>query len=441
MILLVIATLALATLTLLHVDGINGPWYWRWPWRINHGLWPYIALAGAAIPTFIAALRFGPNHGEKFGVALMMFTSLFAMLVVRMMDTPTSPFARIVAITEEPGSIGYFTHAQQFLASGHSLRWLLGNYVDWMPRLTLHARNKPPGSLLFFVPFLKLAATQESAALASGLAIALLAALGVGAAYFLIGLLTGDRAAAYHGAAYFSLCPSLLVFLPEFDQFYPLYTALLIGLWIGALHGDRWRCAVGFGLLWDLVCFQTFNLLTLGVFFAGYAAIEIVRDHLAWRRVLRQVAIAGATAVALYALLWLWSGYNPIAALRTGIADHQQDMPGVHRHWPETIPWDLYDFLLGAGWIAALLIVFYLFNQPPRRFFGPIVLLALAQPIAVALVGVLQGETARVWIFMLPLLMVPIGLQLAAYPRGARMIVLACLWLLMAILSQNMVFV
>jgi hypothetical protein len=53
----------------------------------------------------------------------------------------------------------------------------------------------------------------------------------------------------------------------------------------------------------------------------------------------------------------------------------------------------------------------------------------------------LQGETARVWIFMLPLLLVPAGLELSTWPRNARMIGFGCLISLATLLSQNMVFV
>jgi hypothetical protein len=68
------------------------------------------------------------------------------------------------------------------------------------------------------------------------------------------------------------------------------------------------------------------------------------------------------------------------------------------------------------------------------------VLLALGQIILVACTGLLRCETARVWAFMLPLLMIPIGLELARWSPAARMGVFACLWLLTTALAQNMKF-
>jgi hypothetical protein len=142
--------------------------------------------------------------------------------------------------------------------------------------------------------------------------------------------------------------------------------------------------------------------------------------------------------VAIYFALWLWSGYNPIRTLITGIHTHSvEETPILHRDWPRTIPFDLIDFALGTGWLCALLAIFYV----ARGTANPLILLCLFQPIAVALTGLLQGETARVWIFMYPLLLVPAGLELRHWHPPARMAAFICLWLITVVLSQNMVFV
>jgi len=115
-------------------------------------------------------------------------------------------------------------------------------------------------------------------------------------------------------------------------------------------------------------------------------------------------------------------------------------MPATHRVWPGTVPFDLTDFAMGTGWISVGLVAFYFLAAGDRRKWG-IVLLCLVQIVAVAVAGVLQGETARVWIFLYPLLMLPVGLELTKWSRGPVLAILACLWLLMAVLSQNMIFV
>ena len=69
-----------------------------------------------------------------------------------------------------------------------------------------------------------------------------------------------------------------------------------------------------------------------------------------------------------------------------------------------------------------------------------VVLLCLGQVLLVAVAGLIPTETARVWLFMLPLLMLPVGLELSRWGTGGRMLVYGCLWGLMVLTCQNLVF-
>jgi len=448
-------TAILGVLVILHVDGINGPDYWRWPWRVNRGLVPYFVLLAAAIPWAVGYFRFSLARASSAfpGLLLMMATVFGLELVDRGLDMSPFDLTRIGSIIEEPGSTGYFTHAEELVQSGQTIYDFLHNYPHLMPTFTLHARNKPPGSILFYVPFLRLANTWDGAALRAGLLIALLATLSVPATYLMVRELTGDRSAAFTSAACMALSPGLILFVPEFDQFYPAYSCALIILWARALGTGHIRYGMGFGLLFALICFQTFNLLVMGVFVAGYSVLFISgRLRLAnstdsrsraLHIVLRQTLAGGLTFAGFYLLLWLWCGFNPVQTLITGITNHSQDMPGTHRTWPRTILFDLTDFALGAGWITAVLAGYYcwLLRCPINQARRGIIFLCLLQPFSVGLVGLLQGETARVWLFMLPMLLLPAGLELSRWSRPSQITAFACMWFLMAVLSQNMVFV
>ncbi|HUB24449.1 MAG TPA: hypothetical protein VL992_03390 [Tepidisphaeraceae bacterium] len=438
---LVAMTAVLAVAIFRHVNGINGPQYWRWPWRAWRGWTPYLILILPAIPVAIAQIRFA-DRSVAIGIVLMMFTTLGIELGVRDLDTDQHDLTRLAAIIEEPGSIGYFTHAEQWVHSGPPLRDYLRQFPEEMLTFTKHARNKPPGSILFFAPFVKWAPTEDAAAMSAGLAIALLATLSVPATYFVARELTGDSVAAFQASACMCLCPGLCLFLPELDQFFPVYTALIVILWAKALKTGRKIFAIAFGLAFSFICFQTFNFLMMGIFVAGYAAV-IICQHRGSRAVstfLRQSAVIIGIVVAAYGLLWLWCGYNPIETLLTGIhTHHTEETPILHRDWPTTIPFDLTDFALGMGWVCVLLAVYYLVRSWRRP--DLLVLLCLLQPIAVAITGLLATETARVWIFMMPLVMVPAGLELRFWRTWERMIVMSCLWVITVVLSQNMVFV
>jgi len=436
LLILILATGVLAVLIGAHVDGINGPSYWRWPWRVRRGFSPYLLLLAISLPLLVAQVRFSSQRAF-LGILLMMGTSLGLEIANRALDLQGFDLTRIATIIEEPGSIGYFTHAQELVARGGGLRQFLHDYESLMPSFTLHARNKPPGSILFYVPFLLCAPSENSAALSAGLCIALLATLSVPSTWWLVKELTRNRDAAFQAAGLMALCPGLVLFLPEFDQFYPVYSCALIVLWARALKTGRIGFAIGFGLVFAFVCFQTFNFLVLGVFLAGYAVWFFSPAV-----VVRQAAAVFATIAIVYGILWLWCDYNPISTLLTGVHLHNQDMPATHRTWPLTVPFDLMDFALGMGWVCVVLAIYAL---PNRKAQGTsslgFLLLCFAQPVAVAISGVLAGETARVWIFMFPLLLIPAGLEISSWTRGPRLTALACLWLLTALLSQNMVFV
>ena len=66
--------------------------------------------------------------------------------------------------------------------------------------------------------------------------------------------------------------------------------------------------------------------------------------------------------------------------------------------------------------------------------------LAVAQVGLVAVAGLIPVETARVWAFLLPLFLLPVGLELSQWPRAARVSVYVALWALTVLVGQNLVF-
>jgi hypothetical protein len=165
------------------------------------------------------------------------------------------------------------------------------------------------------------------------------------------------------------------------------------------------------------------------------------RLALRFGRAARHGAIAGGVALVGLLLLLAIIGYDPIATFRSAwrlqhalLAQHADERP-----YPTTILFDLTDFIFGAGWIGPLLAALY-FAQPDVKRHRLLVVLALGQILLVAVLALLQSETARVWDLMLPLLMIPIGLELARWPRSARAAALATLSLVLAAICQNMLF-
>jgi hypothetical protein len=58
----------------------------------------------------------------------------------------------------------------------------------------------------------------------------------------------------------------------------------------------------------------------------------------------------------------------------------------------------------------------------------------------VGLLGLIRCETARVWTFMLPMLMLPVGLELARWEFRWRTTVFAALFILTVAMWHSMTF-
>jgi hypothetical protein len=67
-------------------------------------------------------------------------------------------------------------------------------------------------------------------------------------------------------------------------------------------------------------------------------------------------------------------------------------------------------------------------------------LLCIGTPLLAALTALIQTETARVWIFLLPLLLLPAAIELRRYPPRARAVVYTMLFGIVLLVGQNMKF-
>jgi hypothetical protein len=325
-----------------------------------------------------------------------------------------------------------------------------------MPHMVLHSQEKPPGPVMFYAAFIARYGTTNTASMMAGIAIAALTMLAAPATYLFLKSLTGERGSSLSGALYIALCPGIVLFLPMFDGFYAVLACALLGTWVLAVRRNSHASAIACGGVLALMSFFAYNPLVLGTWIIGYAGIHLTRRpggraRAAWRAELARVVIRALTVLStmavLYGGLYLISGFNPLATLRVAMENQRQLAVEWNRPYPQTLPFDLLDFALGAGWIALLPVAFALVHprrsstSDPRDLTRPLVLLALAQVLIVAITGLLQGETARVWAFMLPLLALPVGVEVSRWPARGRTVFYIAMLLILAVLCQNMTFI
>jgi hypothetical protein len=367
-----------------------------------------------------------------------MLGSLGARVASAVMLAERADLSVVSYRVEHPLITSYYTDA---LALSGFDGWL-AEYPRIMPMLHLHAQSKPPGPVVYYHAFIAAMSDSPRTSAFAGVTLGVLATLSVPACYALIRVLGGDADAAVLGAAFFSLCPGFVLFFPMFDPVYAGLVAAMLALWARALERDQWTLSAAGGAVLAVTTFVTFNVLVIGFFMAGVGIV------LTWPRVgrlARHAVIVLATCAAAYVVLWFCTGYDPIATFASAwrnqhalVAAHAADRP-----YPATIWNDLLDFALGAAWIGVVIAAFRIVRAARRRPWDRvtrIVMLGVAQVLVVAVAGLLQSETARVWNFMLPLLAVAVGLELATWSRRMRVGVIVCEIVVMVVVFQNMTF-
>jgi hypothetical protein len=449
------SVLAVAVFFVVAVHGhhfsVNSPYFHilYWQWIASKRVYP--VLIALAIPFFIGQILYLRRPARIWAALGAVTLSTFGLMIggaVLQNDPPS--FYRISTEVQSRWSTGYFDSAAMLVRKGMPVRQLLARYPGELRHFYLHPRDKPPGPILIEMAIIRVFGAGTTGAMVSGWLTGVAASLSVIATYLFISCFTGSRDAAFFGASYFALCPSLLLFFPDFDPCYPILTAAVTVLWALALKGNQARYAIAFGVAYAVAGLITYLPGVLPIFLVGFTFLQFRGEPgCSWTRILKHLTISLGMFAAFYLALWAATGFNPIATL---VECHKQlniiwhifinvlHYPG--HSLPATFFTDLYDFAMGSGWISFILVGFY-FRSAIKEGLTPqarIALVSVLQFFIIAVVGLLQTETSRIWIFMYPMLMLPIGLELAGWRARARIAVYAALFLLTAAMCQSMEF-
>jgi hypothetical protein len=426
---------------LLEVPYLNGPWYWRWPWRDLGVLHTALRLLPGLVPLAWALRRMsldGPRTSSRDVLALLTVACLLHQISGFFADP--AGYRLLRDIVASPGATSYYTDA---LPIRSTLNFLAGFHST---PLHLHSSTHPPGPILYYRLWIWILG-PEAGAYAGGSVLLVLAAAGVPAVHAFARLWTSDPLERLHAAALYSMLPGLLLISPEFDQIYPLFTMGIVGAWVLSMDGQQ-RAALALGAVLFVALLFAYNLLTIGAFLALHAGALLWRrpDRRATlKRILATSAVALGVCAGLFLLLHLATGYRPLASFVSAL-DTQARLAGSHgRPWLACVFFDPYDFALGAGIMAVPLAL--IFTGRTLRRAGPLTraeglsLLGFATIAVVDVSGLLRAETARVWLFLQPFLVIPAALVLARWKTSDRAAFFALQWLIVVVLKAKMAFV
>lgn len=434
----------LLVLVLAHVEGVNGPAYWRWPWHSPAWTWPQGAvLYGPAVLTFFAAQLLA----QRTWIRLTLLALCAALLIYAAQDIVTADAAidRAASVLESPTAHGYYTDYLR-VAKGN---WL-ERFHEMTPTFNLHSRTKGPGALLFYSLLSAVVDPGRALTRVAAAILGLLSLLGIPLVFALARTLGATGRAAFASASLFAIAPALGAFWPSFDAVYPVVTCLLAIAWHQALVTNRARYSVAFGGLLAVTLLFTYNLLVLGAFFLAYAAVWTVRSSTAGQpwyrslgRPLRHALTAMAVLVLLYGAFYVTSGFDPIATFGSALGNQSDLLNEIPRPYPATAVFDLTDLALGMAWLPVLpaAVAARAAVKDLRGARSQLVLLCLFPPVLVALLALLPGETARVMLFMVPLVLVAAGLEVSRWGEATRLVLYAATIALSIAVVRTMIFV
>ena len=419
------------------------PTSWIWTWR-DLGI---LKTAALCLPPFL--LICWVLWRDERAVPLKLWTAL-ALLVLsnyllQLLSTLADPrgIGLVQQIVNSPVATSYFTDAA---AIQRPLEWL-SHFQD--QNLGLHSVTHPPGPILFYYAFFKLFGVK-SGAFIGGCVVGLLASLGVAMMYAFTGLWTNDRRARLTSSAFYAILPAITLFFPEFDQVYPILSMLLILCGVNALNARAFaKDAACTGAAFFAATFFAYNLLTCGIFLLYFGLYYLQSgkwSRSAWERLLQVSATACGVCVGLYLALWLATGYDPLATFQHALVSQAKMQTRPYLPFPL---WDPYDFFVGTGITALPLLVFYLkrlwdesrSGQSDSQRQAALTVVALATILTVDLSGLLRGESTRVWLFLQPLVVAPVAIELSRFPLNWRLAIFSVQWWILVCLRARMSFI
>ena len=293
--------------------------------------------------------------------------------------------------------------------------------------------TRPPGQLLFLMGVDRLAGLLDPVTEDRALRLARLAAWIFPLFSYLVLIplfylcrLYMDEMGAWITVLLYLLVPSTALITLHLDQcLFPLVAWSCAGLYAWGLRRGWWGAALGAGLLFYLGLFLSFGLAALGGVL-GVLHLQVARE--AGRSLWRTAALAGAGFLGLALIFWGCFDYDLLQRYSRAMDAHQH-FKGVQWGVGQILYCallNLVEFGVWCGLPLVLLCAAQLRAVWSRRGgwnWGAEEAWALALVLTLgglALFGRTAGETARLWIFLLPLVLVAAAQCLARMVAPVR---------------------
>jgi methylthioxylose transferase len=388
----------------------SDPFYLFWGPRLAPG-WAVVALpvalaaAAGVVALFWSQARPGVRVAASAGLLL-----LLALAVAAIGDGPAGWRAPLEFAGEYPHGVGQVGDIPSFLR----------HFPQRLASLPSHATGHPAGAMVLYALLARVWYGLDGAALGT-VAIGCLGTLPVwGLARDELGEDGGRWALAL-----WVLSPMVVLYTATSAD--AVFAVALAGAVVAAQRGlvrRSWAWTITGGvLLWvgSMVSYAAVLLLV----FLGVRAAGRLRREPGW--VLGWAAATAATVLGLAGLLWLTTRYDPVAAVRAVHSAYQAAPGSARRPYLLWLVGDPIAFggMLGIPLFAALLArAAVVVRQRAWTGFDAAMLACL---LAASSWGFTRGEVERIFLFLVPLALVPVVRQLqvwqARLPAAAALLV------------------
>ena len=324
------------------------------------------------------------------------------------------------------------------------IREFLRDYVNMFDNLSGHSRTHPPGGALFLWLVSKIFGTGLYQAAFSTIVFTSLAVIPV---YLLAKELYGENVAKY-AMCLFMIAPNMVMFTATaMDGPFSFFPILSVYLFYKALSGRTvlysmlTGFALGFGML------MNYTTIVISVFFVVVTIVTFFARREKFRNSIIALSIAGGTFVLFYLFLYLWARYNLLSALWMSYKKDESGMgtgyetPGRYFHISVA---NLFAFLIGVGiplttiWLHE--IVAALRSMIRHRATDVYVLGCFLTIIGISFSSLFTLEVERLWIFMVPFVVIPVSKHLYEKHRPWEFYTVAALTCFQLLLAEMFLY-
>lgn len=300
-----------------------------------------------------------------------------------------------------------------------------------------HSSTHPPGAILLYY----FASKISNNLFFLGLFNILLGTLALVPTYLVTNQLYG-REAARKAAWIYMLVPGIVLYAATcFDATLPFFFGFLVYFFLKALEKRAWLYIPLFGLFAVLNLLLSFTIgLTLPFFIIFFLLVAKKIKYPVWK------AVGLLCAPLLFQfLLYIWTSYSPWTVFTVARQNQQLFMADFPRPYSYFVFGDLVDFFFFLGIPLTVLIglnliqVIKKIKKHETLILDALFIAFLLTLLIYNLTGLVRGEAARVWLFLIPLAvasLVPFSLNYFKQAPNKLMLLLGVALLIQTIIVE-----